>query len=86
MWAQSLIIEQGDDEKTIQRKKKAMKKLKSERRFQEMDQAQKSRQQSWQSFQKGKGVSKKKVWRRKGGGVGERGGEGGACAPLRAAN
>eukprot|EP00873_Tetraselmis_striata_P027861 jgi/Tetstr1/448125/TSEL_035419.t1 len=56
----SLIIEQGDDEKTIQRKKKAMKKLKSERRFQEMDQAQKSRQQSWQSFQKGKGVSKKK--------------------------
>lgn len=61
MLAQNLMIEEGDDEKTIQRKKKVIKKLKSERRFQEMDIAQKQRQQSWQSFQKGKGASKKKV-------------------------
>mmetsp|Transcript_31990 Transcript_31990/g.90805 ORF Transcript_31990/g.90805 Transcript_31990/m.90805 type:complete len:325 (-) Transcript_31990:73-1047(-) len=56
----SLEILPGDSEKEIHRKKKAIKKIKSERRFQEMDSAQKNRQKSWQDFQKGKGKAKTK--------------------------
>ncbi|KXZ56279.1 hypothetical protein GPECTOR_1g244 [Gonium pectorale] len=54
-----LAIKETDDEKTRARKKKLLKSLKSKIRFQNMDLAQKQKQDSWQSFLKGKGSKKK---------------------------
>lgn len=52
---QGLEINEADSEKEKERKRKAIKKIKNEKRFQEMDTTQKNRQMSWQNFQKGKG-------------------------------
>lgn len=54
-----LEIKPGDDEKTKARKRKLLKSYKSKVRFQEMDLAQKKKQDSWQTFVKGKGQKKK---------------------------
>ncbi|KAG2484619.1 hypothetical protein HYH03_016573 [Edaphochlamys debaryana] len=54
-----LAIKETDDEKTKARKKKLLKSFKSKIRFQNMDLAQKQKQDSWQSFLKGKGSKKK---------------------------
>lgn len=56
---QWLTIKEGDDEKTVARKKKLLKSYKSKMRFQHMDVVQKEKQSSWQSFLKGKGSKKK---------------------------
>lgn len=57
--AQWLAIKETDDEKTKARKKKLLKSMKSKIRFQQKDLAQKQKQDSWQSFLKGKGSKKK---------------------------
>ncbi|GLC35098.1 hypothetical protein PLESTM_000279300 [Pleodorina starrii] len=54
-----LAIKETDDEKTRARKKKLLKSFKSKIRFQNMDLAQKQKQDTWQSFLKGKGSKKK---------------------------
>eukprot|EP00198_Chlamydomonas_reinhardtii_P010410 XP_001699747.1 predicted protein [Chlamydomonas reinhardtii] len=54
-----LAIKETDDEKTKARKKKLLKSMKSKIRFQQKDLAQKQKQDSWQSFLKGKGSKKK---------------------------
>jgi len=54
-----LEIKDTDDEKTKARKRKLLKSYKSKIRFQEMDVAQKEKQDSWQSFLTGKGGKKK---------------------------
>ena len=54
-----LEIKPEDDEKTKARKKKLIKSYKSKMRFQSMDNEQKEKQNSWQSFQSGKGAKKK---------------------------
>ncbi|EFJ51259.1 hypothetical protein VOLCADRAFT_103530 [Volvox carteri f. nagariensis] len=54
-----LAIKETDDEKTKARKKKLLKSFKSKIRFQNMDLAQKQKQDTWQSFLKGKGSKKK---------------------------
>jgi hypothetical protein len=56
---QWLQIKETDDEKTKSRKRKLLKSMKSKMRFQNMDMAQKSKQDSWQSFLQGKGSKKK---------------------------
>eukprot|EP01025_Chloroclados_australasicus_P024156 TRINITY_DN24312_c0_g2_i2.p3 TRINITY_DN24312_c0_g2~~TRINITY_DN24312_c0_g2_i2.p3 ORF type:complete len:310 (-),score=48.42 TRINITY_DN24312_c0_g2_i2:369-1298(-) len=50
-----LQVKEEDDEKTQTRKRKLLKSYKSKIRFQEMDMKQKQKQNSWKSFQKGKG-------------------------------
>lgn len=54
-----LEVKDNDDEKTKARKRKLLKSYKSKIRFQNMDLAQKKKQDSWQSFVKGKGTKKK---------------------------
>ncbi len=56
---QWLAMKETDDEKTKARKKKLLKSFKSKIRFQNMDLAQKQKQDTWQSFLKGKGSKKK---------------------------
>lgn len=57
--SQWLEIKEGDDEKTIARKKKLIKSAKSKMRFQNMDLAQKSKADNWNNFISGKGKKKK---------------------------
>lgn len=56
---QWLEIKDGDDEKTIARKKKLIKSCKSKMRFQNMDLAQKAKADNWHNFVSGKGKKKK---------------------------
>ncbi len=56
---QWLAVKEGDDEKTIAKKRKLQKSYKSKMRFQNMDIHSKEKQNSWQSFLKGKGGKKK---------------------------
>mmetsp|Transcript_28047 Transcript_28047/g.75770 ORF Transcript_28047/g.75770 Transcript_28047/m.75770 type:complete len:326 (-) Transcript_28047:669-1646(-) len=54
-----LEIKEGDDEKTVARKKKLIKSCKSKMRFQNMDLAQKAKADNWHNFVSGKGKKKK---------------------------
>ena len=54
-----LEIKPGDDERTIEKKRKLIKAHKSKIRFQTMDLETKSKQSNWQSFLKGKGAKAK---------------------------
>eukprot|EP00967_Tisochrysis_lutea_P025318 scaffold29184_cov15-Tisochrysis_lutea.AAC.1 len=56
---QWLEIKEGDDEKTVARKKKLIKSCKSKMRFQNMDLAQKAKADNWHNFVSGKGKKKK---------------------------
>jgi survival of motor neuron-related-splicing factor 30 len=56
---QWLEIKEGDDPKTIERKKKLIKSYKSKIRFQNMDLATKQKQDNWKSFISGSAKKKK---------------------------
>lgn len=55
-----LQVQEGDNEKEINRKKRAIKALKSKHRAKKIDYESTKKQQSWQNFSKKKGSKKKK--------------------------
>ena len=55
-----LVVKEGDDERTRQKKRKLAKAWKSKARFVRLDVQQKEKADAWKSFLAGKGGKKKK--------------------------
>ena len=56
-----LEVREGDDERTVERKKKLLKAFKSKQRLAEAEANQNAKAQSWQAFRAGKGGAAKHV-------------------------